>query len=39
MIPDDIIDLYKLLDLVHNGYLCIKIHKGMHGLPKAKLAN
>jgi hypothetical protein len=40
MLPDDIMDLYELHDLVHNGCVCVEIRKGMHGLPQAgKLAN
>jgi hypothetical protein len=33
MIPDSIIVLYKLHDLVHNGHVYAKISKGMYGLP------
>jgi hypothetical protein len=32
-IPDSIIAQYKLLDLVHNGYVLVEIMKGMYGLP------
>ena len=40
MIPDNIMELYKLHDLVHNGYVIVEIRKGMYGLPQAgKLAN
>jgi hypothetical protein len=39
MLPDDIMYLYELHDLVHNGYVYVEIRKGMHGLPQAgKLA-
>jgi hypothetical protein len=31
---DSIIAQYKLLDLVHNGYVLVEIMKGMYGLPK-----
>ena len=40
MIPDDIMALYNLQGLVHNGYVYVEIRKGMYGLPQAgKLAN
>lgn len=36
-IPQDIIDQYKLMDLVHNDYVYIKIKRGMYGLKQAAL--
>ncbi len=33
IIPQEIIDQYDLLPLVHNGYVYIEIRKGMYGLP------
>jgi hypothetical protein len=40
LIPQEIIDKYNLLPLVHNGYVYIRIDKGMYGLPQAgMLAN
>ena len=40
MIPPAIMEFYKLWYLVHNGYVCVQIRKGMYGLPQAgKLAN
>ena len=36
VIPQEIIDLYKLEELVdQDGYVYIKIAKGMYGLPQA----
>jgi 4-hydroxy-3-methylbut-2-enyl diphosphate reductase IspH len=35
MIPDNIMELYELHDLVHNGHVYAEIRKGMHGLPQA----
>jgi hypothetical protein len=35
IIPQEIIDQYQLLPLVHNGYVYIEIRKGMYGLPQA----
>jgi hypothetical protein len=35
IIPQEIIDQYELLPLVHNGYVYIEIRKGMYGLPQA----
>jgi hypothetical protein len=35
IIPQEIIDHYQLLPLVHNGYIYIEIRKGMYGLPQA----
>ena len=34
-IPQEIINEYKLMDKVHNGFICIKVIKGMYGLPQA----
>jgi hypothetical protein len=34
-LPDNIIKLYKLCDLAHNGYVFVCIQKGMYGLLKA----
>jgi hypothetical protein len=34
-IPNNIIDIYKLRDIVHNGYVFVRIQKGMYGLPQA----
>jgi hypothetical protein len=40
LIPQEIIDQYHLLDLVYNGYIYIKIRKGMLGLKQAgRIAN
>ena len=35
IISQEIIDQYKLMDLVHNGYVFIETHQGMYGLPEA----
>ena len=35
MIPDEIMTLYKLDDLVHKGAVYAEVHKGMYGLPQA----
>ncbi len=35
LIPDEIINQYNLLPLVHNGFIYIEIQKGMYGLPQA----
>jgi hypothetical protein len=35
IIPQEIILLYNLLPLVHNGYVYMEIRQGMHGLPQA----
>ena len=35
LIPQEIIDQYNLMPLVHNGYIYIRIDKGMYGLPQA----
>ena len=34
-IPNNIIDLYKLHDIAHDGYVYVRIQKGMYGLPQA----
>ena len=34
-LPDNIIKLYKLRDLVHDGHVFVRIQKGMYGLPQA----
>jgi hypothetical protein len=34
-IPGNIIDLYKLRDIAHDGYVYVCIQKGMYGLPQA----
>ncbi len=34
-IPNNIIDLYKLHDIAHDGYVFVRIQKGMYGLPQA----
>jgi hypothetical protein len=33
--PQEIIDQYALLGLVHNGFVYLEIRKGMYGLPQA----
>jgi hypothetical protein len=33
--PQEIIDAYNLLPLLHNGYIYMTIQKGMYGLPQA----
>ena len=35
LIPPEIIAEYNLMALVHNGYIYIRISKGMYGLPQA----
>lgn len=35
IIPQEIIDEYNLMDIVHNGYIYIRIIRGMYGLPQA----
>ena len=35
MIPEEIMKLYKLDDLVHKGTVYAEVHKGMYGLPQA----
>jgi hypothetical protein len=35
IISKEIVDQFNLLSLVHNGYIYIKIRKGMYGLPQA----
>jgi hypothetical protein len=40
IIPQEVIDQYDLLPLVHNDWIYIQINKGMYGLPQAgKIAN
>ena len=34
-LPDEIIQQYKLMDIVHNGYIYVEIRRGMYGLPQA----
>ncbi|KAL7485624.1 hypothetical protein ACHAW6_011216 [Cyclotella cf. meneghiniana] len=34
-IPNNIIDLYKLRDIAHDGVVFVRIQKGMYGLPQA----
>eukprot|EP00804_Cyclotella_cryptica_P028815 CCRYP_020140-RA/>CCRYP_020140-RA protein AED:0.25 eAED:0.25 QI:0/0/0/1/1/1/2/0/480 len=34
-IPSNIIELYHLHDIAHNGYVFVLIQKGMYGLPQA----
>jgi hypothetical protein len=36
-IPDNVIEHYNLLPLVHNGYVMVEIRKGLYGLPQAAL--
>ena len=35
ILPDDIIEHYKLRDMAHNGHVLVEIRKGMYGLPQA----
>ena len=35
ILPDEIIDKYNLRNIVHNGWVYIKIKKGMYGLKEA----
>lgn len=35
IIPQEIIDLYNLMDLVVDGYVYVEVSKGMYGLPQA----
>jgi hypothetical protein len=35
IIPQEIIDEYNLLDIVHNGFIYMEIRRGMYGLPQA----
>ena len=35
IIPEYIIEHYKLRDMVHNGHILVEIRKGMYGLPQA----
>jgi hypothetical protein len=37
IVPQEIVDEYKLLGLVHNGYIYMRIERGMYGLPHAGL--
>jgi hypothetical protein len=40
MIPAEIVELYSLEPLIHNGHVYAEVRKGMYGLPQAgKLAN
>jgi hypothetical protein len=40
MIPDSIMDSYKLHSKVRNGFVYIEVRRGMYGLPQAgKIAN
>ena len=40
MIPEEIMQLYNLFDKVVDGYVYVKICKGMYGLPQAeRIAN
>ena len=40
LIPDEFIKEYKLQEKIVNGHICMKIMRGMHGLPQAgRLAN
>eukprot|EP00804_Cyclotella_cryptica_P009655 CCRYP_011199-RA/>CCRYP_011199-RA protein AED:0.40 eAED:0.40 QI:0/-1/0/1/-1/1/1/0/244 len=34
-IPSNIIELYHLRDIAHDGYVFVRIQKGMYGLPQA----
>jgi hypothetical protein len=35
ILPQEIVDQYSLLNLVHNGFVYLEIRKGMYGLPQA----
>ena len=35
VIPDEIMKLYNLDELIHKGTIYAKVHKGMYGLPQA----
>ena len=35
IIPIEIVEQYKLLELVHDGYIYMEIRRGMYGLPQA----
>jgi hypothetical protein len=35
ILPQEIMDQYELLPLVHNGWIYVEIRKGMYGLPQA----
>ena len=37
LIPPEIVEQYRLMNLVHNDYVYIEINKGMYGLPQAGL--
>ncbi len=37
LLPNNIIDHYQLWEKVLNGYVYIEIHKGMNGLPQARI--
>jgi hypothetical protein len=37
LIPQEIIDDYNLVPLIHKDYIYVKINKGMYGLPQAGL--
>jgi hypothetical protein len=40
VIPDDLMELYNLAGLVHNGGVYVEIRRGMYGLPQAgRIAN
>jgi hypothetical protein len=34
MIPDEIVELYKLHDKISNGHVYAEVRKGMYGLPQ-----
>jgi hypothetical protein len=35
ILPDEIVEQYQLLSLVHNGHIYVEIRRGMYGLPQA----
>jgi hypothetical protein len=35
LIPDKVMQMYKLAPLVKNGHVYVRIEKGMYGLPQA----
>ena len=38
-LPDNVIEEYKLHEKVtHDGYIYVKVRKGMYGLPQAKIS-
>jgi hypothetical protein len=40
IIPQEIVDTYKLLEKENNGYIYIQINKGVYGMPQSgRLAN